>query len=299
MRCVVRKVRVGTVSFLVDDGPAAVEANVRRGVGYIEEAAALGCDIVCLPEHFNVFNVPGTEGEQVAAAQTVPGPLSDMISERAAAHKMHVAANFPVRENERVFNQTTFYDRRGEVAGVYRKVQPTAGECAVNGVTPGDSLPVIELDFGTVACMICMDIYFPEIVRILSLKGAEIVFWPTMAHGPSEFNLETQLRARAMDYNVYMVESNYSQAPPYAPYAGRCRPGRARIVDFDGHIIADTGHRPGIAVADIDLDEVRLGKSIVGFSDPDRMRPDLERLARLDLYAAELAELDTKRNRPY
>ncbi len=294
-----RKVRVGTVSFLVDDGPAEVDSNIQRAIGYLDEAAAVGCDVVCLPEHFNVFNVPGKAGQQRTAAQPVPGPLSDLISKRAAAHGINVVANFPVAEAGRVFNQTTFYGRDGKIAGVYRKLQPTEPEHSVDGVSPGEELPVIEMDFGKVGCIICFDIYFPEIVRILAMKGAEIVFWPTMAHGPSEFNLETQLRARAMDYSVYMVEANYSVAPPYAPYANRCRPGRARIVDFDGHIIADTGHRPGIAFADIDLDEIRLGKSIVGTHDPDLLKTDIEDLVRLDFYAAQFSELNKNRKRPY
>ncbi len=294
-----RKVRVGTVSFLVGDGPATVEANVARAMGYIDEAAALGCDIICLPEHFNTTNVPVEGCSQQVLAEPVPGPLSDALSQRAAKHGMHVVANFPVRDGDSVYNQTTFYDRHGQIAGLYRKVQPTASEFTVCRVIPGDELPVIELDFGKVASMICMDIYFPEIVRVLSLKGAEIVFWPTMSHGPSEYNLETQLCARAMDYSLYMVESNYSQAPPYAAYAGRSRPGRARIVDFDGRIIADTGKRPGIAFADIDLDEPRLTCGCVGIREPDHMREDLARLVRLDLYAKEFAELDRERERVY
>jgi predicted amidohydrolase/kynurenine formamidase len=283
----------------VDDSPTDVDANVRRAIGYLDEAAALGCDIVCLPEHFNVFNVPGAAGEQRNAAESVPGPLSDLIAAQAAKHKMNVVANFPVIDQGTVYNQTTFYTRTGDIAGFYRKLQPTAPEHYFNGVSPGDQIPVIKMDFGIVGCIICFDLYFPEIVRILAMKGAEIVFWPTMAHGPSEFNLETQLRARAMDYSVYMVEANYSVSPPYAPYAGRCRPGRARIVDFDGHIIADTGHRPGIAFADVDLDEIRLGKSIAGIHDPDLMRTDLEDLVRLDFYAAEFTELSRNRKRPY
>ncbi|KPJ63750.1 hypothetical protein AMK68_03240 [candidate division KD3-62 bacterium DG_56] len=294
-----RKVRAGTVSFLVDEGPHTVAANVNRALDYLDQAADLRCDIVCLPEHFNTVNVSGEAGQQRSAAETVPGPLTELISTRAAAHRMHVVANFPVREGDRVFNQTTFFDRGGGIAGIYRKVQPTASEHTVDGVTPGDSLPVFELDFGKVACMICMDIYFPEIVRILSLKGAEIVFWPTVSHGPSEYNLEIQLCARAMDHSVHMVESNYAMVPPYAPYAGRFRPGRARIVDHDGRIIADTGHRPGIAVADIDLDQPRLGRHIVGIRDPDVIREDLARLARLDLYAEEFAALDKSRKRVY
>jgi len=294
-----RKARVGTVSFLVDEEPHTVQLNVERGLSYLDEASALGCDIVCLPEHFNTTNVGFDEADAVRGAEAVPGPLSDRLSSKAAEHRMYVVANFPVLEGGRRFNQTTFYDRGGGIAGVYRKVQPTASEHTVHGVTPGDALPVFELDFGRVACMICMDIYFPEIVRIYSLKGAEIVFWPTVAHGPTEFNLETQLCARAMDYSVYMVESNLSQRPPYAPYANRWMPGHGMIIDHEGRIIADTGHRPGIACADIDLDELRLGKSVVGIRDPDVMKEDLARLVRLDLYAGEFAALDKSRNRVY
>ncbi|MDI6829061.1 MAG: hypothetical protein QME62_11310, partial [Armatimonadota bacterium] len=75
--------------------------------------------------------------------------------------------------------------------------------------------------------------------------------------------------------------------------------GRARIVDHDGHIIADTGHRPGIAFADIDLDDPRLGSQIVGIREPDIMKDDLARLVRLDLYAREFAALDKTRSRVY
>lgn len=294
-----RKTRIGTVSFLVDDEPHTIERNIRRGLDYIDEAAALGCDIVCLPEFFHAFNVPAETSQWKHFAEPVPGPLSETISAKAVEHGMHIVANWPVMEGDKVYNQTNFFDRDGKIAGIYRKAQLTVYEYMKCGVIPGDELPVFELDFGRVACITCMDIYFPEIVRIYSLKGAEIVFWPTMASGPSEYNLETQLCARAMDYSVYMVQSNYSMAPPYAPYAGRARPGHGCIIDHDGRIIADTGHRPGIAFADIDLDEPRLTMGCVGISDTDRMKADINRIVRLDLYAREFAELDKVRDRVY
>jgi len=294
-----RKVRIGTLSFLIDEQPHTVEGNIQRAVGYVREAAGLGCDIICLPEHFNTANVPADMDGMRREAERVPGPMSDAMSAGAREHHMYVVADCLVAEGGELFNQAMIFDRRGEIAGVYRKVQPTASEHTVHGVTPGDAVPVFDLDFGKVAVMICMDIYFPEIVRIYSLKGAEVVFWPTVSHGPSEYNLETQVCARAMDYSVYMVESNYSMEPPYAPYADRARPGRAKIVDCDGRIIADTGHRPGIAVADVDLDKPRLTMHCVGIREPDLMREDLARLVRLDLYAEEFEALDKARDRVY
>ncbi|MCC6485454.1 MAG: carbon-nitrogen hydrolase family protein [Armatimonadetes bacterium] len=290
-----RKVRIGTVSFLVEETATTVEANIEKALDYVGEAAARGCDIALLPESFNCYNLGPGAVRMAEAAEEISGPISMLMSEQARELSINIAANFPVREGGRVYNQTTFYARDGSIAGFYRKVQPTVAEVRQTGVTPGDTIDVISLDFGCVGCITCMDLYFPELVRILSAKGAEVIFFPTMSHGPSEYTLQTQLCARALDYCVTMVEANYSKAPPYAPYAGRHNPGRARIVDFDGLIIADTGHRPGIAVADVDLDARRTSVSVCGITEVDDLRSDLLRMTRLDLYAHEYAKLDEQR----
>jgi predicted amidohydrolase len=201
-----------------------------------------------------------------------------------------------VREGKKIFNQATVIDRKGKVVGFYRKVQPTAEERRT--VTPGDDLPVFDLDIGRIAVMICMDIYFPEIPRIYAMKGAEVLFWPTVSHGPTQEALRTQLTARAVDNSLIAVESNLANHPPYAPYSGRFRPGTARILDHSGDLLAQTGRRHGVAIAAVDLDEIRLTSGCVLFREPDHMREDLERITRLDLYAKEYARL-AKKKRSY
>jgi predicted amidohydrolase len=96
-----------------------------------------------------------------------------------------------------------------------------------------------------------MDIHYPEVARIYALQGAEILFWPTVAYGPTEEFLQIVLRARAIDNQLYCVSSNYVNSP-YLP--GKLM-GRANIVGLDGCYRADTGNRPGIATALLDLDE--------------------------------------------
>jgi predicted amidohydrolase len=147
--------------------------------------------------------------------------------------------------------------------------------------------------------MICMDIYFPEIARIYAMKGVEILFWPTTTHGPSQSGLEAQLRSRAIDNSIHIVESNLSGDPPYAPYAGRFYPGNARIVDHNGDIIAQTGRRSGLAIADIDLDEPRKTQGVFLINEPDNTREDLEALTRMDLYAREYESLAKSRTSYY
>ena len=147
--------------------------------------------------------------------------------------------------------------------------------------------------------MICMDIYFPEIARIYAMKGAEILFWPTTTHGPSQSGLESQLRSRAIDNSLYIVESNLAGHPPYAPYSGRFYPGNARIVDFNGDIISQTGRRAGLAIADIDLDEIRKTSGVVLINEEDETRADLESLVRMDLFAEEYSQIAKNQKRYY
>jgi predicted amidohydrolase len=289
-----RHVTIGTTAFLVEDTPHTIAMNIERAVGCIALARERGADIICLPEMVTTANVPP---ELEYFAENYPGPATAAFRRAARTHRINVIAPYLIRARRKVYNQATVIDRKGKVVGMYRKVQPTAEES--HHVTPGNELPVFDLDFGRIAVMICMDIYFPEIPRIYAFKGAEILFWPTVSHGPTQESLRTQLTARAVDNSLIVVESNLANHPPYAVYAGRFRPATARIIDHNGDILAQTGRRHGVATASVDLDEVRLTSQCVLIREPDRMREDLESITRLDLYAKEYQKLFRKQKRYY
>jgi predicted amidohydrolase len=288
-----RKVRIATASFLIEDTPHTVEQNFVQCEQWILEASEQEADIVCLPETVLTNNVP--EGH--LNPEDYPGKWTELFQAAAKEHSIHVIAPFFARSEGHVFNQVTIINDQGRIAGIYRKLQPTGWEAKF--VTPGEELPMIELSFGKIAAMLCMDIYFPEIARIYAIKGAEILFWPTTTHGPTQSGLEAQLRSRAIDNSIPIVESNLACRPPYAPYAGRFYPGNARIVDHNGDIIAQTGRRAGLAIADIDLDEKRTTQGVFLLSEPDNTRADLESLTRMDLYAREYASLAKDQQRYY
>ncbi|HSQ77180.1 MAG TPA: carbon-nitrogen hydrolase family protein [Bacteroidota bacterium] len=289
-----RNVRIGTTAFLVEDSHHTIDMNIGRAVGYIALAKEQGADILCLPEMVTTANVPR---DMEYDAEEYPGAVTAAFRRAARAHKINIIAPYLVRSGKKIFNQATVIDRRGKIVGFYRKVQPTAEES--RHVTPGNELPVFEMDFGRIAVMICMDIYFPEIPRIYAFKGAEVLFWPTVSHGPTQEALRTQLTARAVDNSLIVAEANLANHPPYAAYAGRYRPATARIIDHNGDILAQTGRRHGVATATVDLDEVRLTSQCVLIREPDRMREDLESITRLDLYAKEYAQLSRKQKRYY
>jgi predicted amidohydrolase len=289
-----RTVRIATAAFLVEDRPHTVAMNLDRAAGYVRQAHQAGADILCLPEMVTTANVPK---ELEYHAEEYPGPYTRAFRRAARENGINLIAPYLVRSGRHVYNQATVIDRKGRIAGYYRKVQPTAEERLT--VTPGNELPVFTLDIGRVAVMICMDIYFPEIPRIYAFKGAEILFWPTVSHGPTQELLRTQMTARAADNSLVVVESNLANHPPYAPYSGRFRPATARILDHNGDILAQTGRRHGVAVATLDLDEVRLTSGCVLVREPDHMREDLEGITRLDFYAKEYAALAKRRGRSY
>lgn len=289
-----RNVNIATTSFLVEDHPHTIEMNIERSIGYVRGAAESGADIVCLPETVTTVNV---SAEFAFQPEEYPGEYTRAFQHLARESRINLVAPYFVRVGDAMYNQATVIDRRGEIVGSYRKVQLTGSER--HHVTAGGELPVFDLDFGRIAVMICLDIYFPEIPRVYAFKRAEIVFWPTVTHGPTQQALSTQLKARALDNSLVMVEANLAGHPPYAPYGGRFRPATGRIVDHHGDIIAQTGRRHGVAIATVDLDEVRLTSECVLIREPDHMREDLQSVTRMDLYATEYVALAEKQKRYY
>ena len=138
---------------------------------------------------------------------------------------------------------------RGYV-GKYRKMHLAPGEDK-DGVSPGDlGYPVFECDFGRVAIGICMDLHYLEMWRIYALKGADVLLMPTMALDYTGDHVESLINARAIDNQVYFVSSHYVAKP----FLAGMSMGHSRIVDPYGRTLADTSHKPGLAVADVDLD---------------------------------------------
>lgn len=79
-------------------------------------------------------------------------------------------------------NSCIVLDRQGEVAGMYHKNFPTIGEME-RGIVPGTETPLIECDFGSLACAICFDLNFDELRREYEKLKPDIIVFPSMYHG--------------------------------------------------------------------------------------------------------------------
>jgi predicted amidohydrolase len=180
--------------------------------------------------HIDVIDPETGEVLFLSLATPVPGLLTDRIAEIARHYNMYIIAPLCEREQDKVYNTSVIFDRDGNIMGKYRKTVFPVMESWL--FSPGDEYPVFETDFGTIAVATCWEIVFPEISTIYALKGADIIFNPTMGRentGPSLASAPRYL-ARAMDNFVYVA--------PVIIGSDGCG-----IIDFNGKVIAEA---PGV-----------------------------------------------------
>jgi beta-ureidopropionase len=163
---------------------AALDAHLP----FVEEAARKGVKILCLQEIFNgPYFCPGQSPRWYEAAESVPGPTTDLFCEIAKKHSMVIVV--PVYEREQAgvyYNTAAVIDADGTYLGKYRKThipQVNPGFFEKFYFKPGNlGYPVFQTAYAKVGVYICYDRHFPEGARILGLHGAEIVMNPSR-HG--------------------------------------------------------------------------------------------------------------------
>ncbi len=176
--------------------------------------------------------------------QPIPGPHTDWAA--AWAKKLHTNVVVSLREScdGRYYNSAAVIERDGNLVGVYRKTQLTIGEYE-GGYHWGEDFPVFDLDFGKVGVLICWDMWFPEAMRTLRLRGAEVIAYPIAATSRKHF--DTMWRARAMETGVVLAASISG---------GDTCP--SRIITPDGELQAETYTPQTYAVATVDLADLPM-----------------------------------------
>ena len=254
--------KVTTIQPPVPDGNKVRTMDmIHNGLELLEESGKRASDISCLPEYFNVFGLSAEDSRKEAMPQREF--ILEQISKINRKYNMHTVLSVMEKRGEKFYNTGLIVDRKGDIAGEYDKTHLTRSEKEEYGITPGDTYPVFDLDFGSVGIMICYDMYFPEAARILTLNGAAVIFFPSLQRHITEDLCRLQVRARAFDYCVHIVRSSYGYYPD-TPWMPGMMIGKSCIVNSEAAIIADTGHYVGIASAVIDLDEPILRETSAG-----------------------------------
>ncbi len=159
-----------------------------------------------------------------------------------------------IKNKNVIYNSAFLIDKDGNIAGVYRKTHlfPTERKSAGGWSTPGNEYPVFETEFGKIGIMICYDGDFPEVARILSIKGAEIIVRPSALL--RSFDIwELTNKARAYDNHVYILAVN--GVGPDA--ANNYYFGHSMIVSPIAQIIALARGTEEIVYAELDKDPIK------------------------------------------
>lgn len=271
-----RKYKIALVQLQTSEQLAQNLAKIEQ---MIRIAAKEGAKLIALPEVMNVI-----ETRVPSYSETDGGETYRLLSYLAKSLGVYIHGGSwseTIPDSKKHYNTSYLFDDQGEVIGKYRKIHTFDITDPVGNVyresdtvASGNELVVVDTPLGKLGFAICYDLRFPELHRLLVLKGAEIIF------NPSDFNLmtgkdhwEVLLRARAIENGVYMVAADqYGQNAKMLAY------GNSLVVNPWGTVVARAADGEQILYADIDLDRL------------DEIRGRMQTLENRQLATYELSE---------
>jgi deaminated glutathione amidase len=239
---------------------ADVQENLAVAERLIGQAAARGAQIIVLPERWNAIG--SAELYPVVAEPLTASTSVRAVRRLATFHGVSIVAGSITErgaEPGRVFNTSVVIDRSGQVIASYRKLH--LFDVAVGGFRysesdtddAGEAIVDVDVDGLAVGLSICYDLRFPELYRLLALRGVDVVTVPadfTLHTGKDHWEL--LLRARAVENGVYVIAAAQHGNRP----DGRTAYGRSMIVDPWGTVLAQAPDGEGHIVAELDLDRL-------------------------------------------
>lgn len=268
----------------------------------VAEAARSGAQLVVFPEAF-VGGYPWglafgtavggrkpagrrTFGRYHDAAVPVPGPETERIAEAARDAGAYVAVGVIERDAPHapgtLFCTLLYFSPDGKLAGLHRKLKPTAAERLVWGEGDGSTLPVIDAPFGKVGGLICWENYMPLARMAMYGKGVQIYLAPT---ADARDRWQATLRHIALEGRCFVVGCNQFVTKEHYPadieildemkdWPDMLCPGGTSIYDPLGQPVAGPLlGESGVLFADLDMGDVARGKfdfDVVGhYARPD------------------------------
>lgn len=231
--------------------------NVRTVKTYLEKIKDENPDFVILPE---MFCCPYQTENFPIYAEKEGGPVWQQLSGYAKQYGIYlIGGSMPEKDAEgNVYNTSYIFDREGKQIGKHRKVH--LFDIDIKGgqtfkesdtLTAGDSDTVFDTEFGKIGVMLCFDIRFPELSRMMVNDGAKVIFVPAafnMTTGPAHWELS--FRTRALDNQIYMVGC----APARDVSAGYISWGHSIVTDPWGRVIDMLDEKKGILLTELDMD---------------------------------------------
>ena len=176
-----RRFTIGLIQMACMPDP---EENLRRAESRVDAAATAGAEVICLPELFrSQYFCQREDAALFDLAEPVPGPTTQALGKIAKEKQVVVIAPIFERRAAGVYhNSAAIIDATGEVVGIYRKMHIPDDPAYYEKFyfTPGDlGFRAFDTRVGRLSTLICWDQWYPEGARLTSLRGAQVLFYPT------------------------------------------------------------------------------------------------------------------------
>lgn len=226
--------------------------NLEQSIDYVKEASTKNAQMICFPEFQMGYSPPSQSPRELKKTAETSNTGSFVLSLRKCAKENDVNIIATIYEKagnrNKVFDSAISISNKGVPVALYRKIHlyDALGFRESDKFLAGKYIQEpFQLASTKIGLMICYDIRFPEMSRILSVKSAEFLVAPSAwVHGiMKEEHWQTLLRARAIENGIYVI------APDQI---GNVYSGRSMVVDPFGTVLLDMGNKEGMEVIEID-----------------------------------------------
>jgi deaminated glutathione amidase len=234
------------------------EQNLAYSLELINEAAKDKARLICFPEFQMAYSPPEQKPQALhKIAEKINGNFVSTLSYSAKQNKINVIAtiyeiNNTNKQNHKVFDTAIIINDLGKLKSVYRKVHlyDALGFKESKKLVAGSIIErPTRTSVGNLGLLICYDMRFPEISRILTVNGARILASPSawVAGFMKQEHWEIMVKARAIENGVYIIAPNQ---------VGNIYCGHSMVIDPFGSTLVDMGNREGIEIIDIDSSRI-------------------------------------------
>jgi predicted amidohydrolase len=233
-------------------------SNLAKAEVMIREAASGGGQVIALPE---IFNCPYSNQYFRDFAEDTNGLTVSLLSSLAKELGiLLIGGSIPEIDGDKIYNTSFVFNRQGDIIGRHRKthlfdINLKGGISMKESDTfaAGDSMTVIDTEYGKIGIAICYDIRFPELIRNMTLAGAKLILIPaafSVTTGSAHWDIT--MRLRAVDNQVFLAAISPARnlEGPYQAYGHSC------LVTPWGDFSAKTDHRESIVYSEVDFDYV-------------------------------------------
>ena len=189
------------IGFLQQHNTADTRSNVLRLAEGVADLAKRGAQLVVLQElHNSLYFCQEENVDNFDLAESIPGPSTKLFGEIARTYNVVIVTSLFERRAPGLYHNTAVViERDGSIAGKYRKMHIPDDPAYYEKFyfTPGDlGFHPINTSVGKLGVLVCWDQWYPEAARLMALRGADILIYPTAIGYESSDSREEQQRQR-------------------------------------------------------------------------------------------------------